>query len=331
MKLASFFITGLLLLGLGSAAGRRESSPRANNRSRNLKATTQKTKSPSSNGKGGSKTKSPSNKKGSGKSATKGDEICSAEAPDFTPCAERGPKNLDRAGAKICPGYSRCGCVAGPGGFLECLSGGVTERCLQCTKVKDCKKSFDKDGDDFCGCYDANGIEQDCVAFNFPDDCATACTNGRGIPSGWRDACLCHFVTELGCSADKCLESQVFGDLCVNENKDCACFCQSFFADHGGPHANCLQRSSWNDTGVEANLLNCPNEGIRFVNRNQPDCGNGIIEEGEHCDGRNFNGKSCSTEITCPDGYYATGSLGECVNCNWIDTTTRDCACVMIP
>jgi len=188
-------------------------------------------------------------------------------------CRALGPKagktNANRA--KSCPGYSTCNCIAGPGGFLECLSGGVTERCSSCENQ--CKGGDHSsvgrllggpsEAEFRCGCFSLqNGSPISCVKFDFPDDCIKGCDNGNAIGAPWREACRCHFASKLGCSPDKCFQKKVCGDDDF-EPDECRCFCQSFFTDYGGPHENCVYSDSQNGKA----LKNCPIEGIRDYGR----------------------------------------------------------------
>lgn len=208
-------------------------------------------------------------------------------------CSALFPGPRWRSRAVKCPGYSTCNCQAGPGGFLECLSGGVTERCSSCSReckdfepkgkavsspvdviakkdgVRRNRKLLDekKKSIDFrCGCFDLLTDEPiDCVPFNFPEDCVTGCDNSNVIQPALRDACLCHFVNELKCSPEKCLQDQLARadakDDSPSEESDCRCFCQSYFADYGGPHSNCV------DIGDAPAPETCPVEGIRAYGR----------------------------------------------------------------
>lgn len=195
-------------------------------------------------------------------------------------CIHRCLEYANTSKATKCPGYSTCNCIAGPGGFFECLSGGVTERCSSCTQ--ECKKDRralldkeasnvarllddKKDAEFRCGCIDLETHEQiECVPFNFPEDCVTGCDNGNIITPRMRDACLCHFMKDHKCTPEKCLKAQLETDEEGEDPSDCRCFCQSYFADYGAPHANCVR------FGTAPTPDTCPTEGIRHYGRVYP-------------------------------------------------------------
>jgi hypothetical protein len=117
------------------------------------------------------------------------------------------------------------------------------------------------------------------------------------------------FLISLGC--DDTIEEKKCGNGILNDNEDCdvGVFSQP----------NCTQFDNYIDGTLICNLDNCTFDFSNCIEKEPQNCGNGIIDQGELCDGTKLNNRKCS------DSGFKSGKLYCNANCNgFIKTACYD-------
>ncbi len=192
-------------------------------------------------------------------------------------------------------------------GVLEgetCESQGFDAGTLACTA--DCA-GFDTSMCTNCGDGTIEGDEQ-CEG----NDLAGETCNSLGFDGGGTLTCTntCSFDT-TDCTSNTC------GNGAVNGNDECDC---------GNQGSNCTAAQLGNETcmtqGFDGGTLAChsPNN-CTFDTSGCTDCGDGVVEGNEACDGNNLNGQTCVSQ-----GFAGGGTLGCTPSC-----TFNTAMCTQVP
>lgn len=207
--------------------------------------------------------------------------------------------------------------------YFVLAANGLAQGCADTSpskirSIENCQNGQDDDDDGAIDCADS-----ECT---FKPACANSCGNGRldageacdGIEVGGASCQDLGFASgTLGCNASCTAFDMALctGTVltCGNGQRDGAELCDA--SDLGG--------ESCESQGFASGVLACKSSCLAFDTRacqTASQCGNGLVDSNEDCDGNDLNGQDCTSLG------YDGGVLG-CINCALVTTGCANLAC----
>jgi hypothetical protein len=184
----------------------------------------------------------------------------------------------------------------------ECLDAGLWERFLSWLSI-----FFG--GDENCG----NG------AIDSGEQCDGSNLNGQTCVGQGYDAGELSCADDCSLDVDMCENNvgpTICGDGLVSPSEDCDCgMSLTCGAENGNLNGATCQSEGYSGGDLACNACAFDYNGCEYDSSSR-NCGDGVIQRTEDCEGSNLNGATCQSEG------YSGGNLGCTVNC---DYNTADC------